>query len=192
MSLRNVLLALLSKRPNSGYGLGRLLQKRLRHLWDARLQQIYSELAKLYEDGLVEVETIDLPNRPAKKIYSLSAAGREALDSWLAGACGPCSNKDELLVRLYCLERMPRDVLARRLEERRDEYERGVQELRETKMQTSRTDPLQAGLLLTLEAAIARAEAQIVWCTKATSRLREGDEAADEPAGRSRLRAASA
>lgn len=192
MSLRYVLLALLSKNPNSGYGLGRLLQKRLRHLWDARLQQIYSELANLQNEGLVEVETIDLPNRPAKKIYSLNAAGREALDSWLADPCCPCSNKDELLVRLYCLERMPRDVLGRRLEERRDEYERGVQELRETKMQISRTDPLQAGLLLTLEAAIARAEAQIDWCAKAISGLREGDEAAREPAGRSRLRAASA
>ena len=68
MSLRSVLLVLLSKEPNSGYGVGRLLRNELGHLWDTRLQQIYGELAKLQSDGLVRAERFDLPNRPAKKV----------------------------------------------------------------------------------------------------------------------------
>ncbi|MEX0785814.1 MAG: PadR family transcriptional regulator [Dehalococcoidia bacterium] len=191
MSLRYVLLALLSKKPNSGYGLGRLLQRQLGHLWEARLQQIYGEMAKLQSAGLVEAEEIELPNRPAKKIYSLTPEGQEALDDWLAGRCSPHSHKDEMLVRLYCLERMPPDVLARRLEEQRDEYEAEVVDLRNRLSQVPRTDAAQAGLLLTLEAALAVAEAQGRWFEKAISWLDSAGAAlAAEPSAES-LRASA-
>ena len=83
MSLRFVLLALLSREPNTGYGLGCLLHGQLNHVWDAWLQQIYSELARLEAQGLVESESIELPNRPAKKVHSLTPAGSQALDEWL-------------------------------------------------------------------------------------------------------------
>lgn len=153
-----------------------MLQKQLNHLWDARLQQIYGELAKLEAQGLAQAESIALPNRPAKKVYSLTPAGQEALDEWLAQRPAPRSRKDDLLVRLYCLERIPNDVIIRRLEERRDDHENEVRELSHRLAQTPRTDPAQVGYLLTLEAALSRAEGQASWCARALSCLREGDQ----------------
>lgn len=185
MSLRSVLLALLSKEPNTGYGVGRLLRRELSHLWDARLQQIYGELARLRAEGLVEVESIDLPSRPAKKIYSLTPAGQEALDEWLTQRPAPRNCKDDLLVRLYCLERIPTDVMIRRLEERRDEYVSEVRELRDQLTHAPRTNPAQLGYLLTLEAGFSRAEGQLSWCTNALSWLRETDPASSRPEERS-------
>ncbi len=190
MSLQSVLLALLSKEPNTGYGVGRLLRHELSHLWEARLQQIYGELARLQAEGLVEVQRIDLPNRPAKKVYSLTSAGQQALDEWLSQRPAAHSCKDDFLVRLYCLERMPKDVAIRRVEERLAEYEDEVNELRDRVAQTPRTDPLQLGHLLALEAALARAEGQSLWCAKALSCLRDveqevsGDE--EQPGARRR------
>lgn len=176
MSLRPVVLAILSKEPNTGYGVGRLLRHDLSHIWDARLQQIYGELAKLEAQGLVVAKTVDLPNRPAKKIYSLTPAGQEALDEWLSQRPPPCSPKDDLLVQLFCLERMPHEVVLRRLDERREECVREVIELRERLDQVLGTsEPAQLGQLLTLEAALARAEFQVKWCAKAASDLREGE-----------------
>lgn len=166
MGLRHVLLTVLSKEPNSGYGVGRLLQKELSHIWGARLQQIYGELAKLQADGLMDVESIDLPNRPAKKIYSLTAAGKAELDRWLTDRAAPHTNKDDLLVRLYCMERIPTGALILRLEEERDAYEVEARELRHRLSQASRTEPSQLGLLLTLEAARSRADSQAAWCIK--------------------------
>ena len=174
MSLRPVLLALLSKEPNSGYGVGRLFRRQLSHLWDARLQQIYGELAKLEVEGLVQFESIELPNRPAKKVYSLTQAGQQALDVWLAERPASVACKDDLMVRLYCLERMPQEVAIRRLEERRDEYESEVRELRRKLVEIPRTDPAQLGHLLTLEAALSRAEGEAAWCARALSCLRDG------------------
>ncbi|MCH7718729.1 MAG: PadR family transcriptional regulator [Chloroflexi bacterium] len=173
MSLRFVLLSLLSKEPDTGYGLGRTLHSQLNHLWDARLQQIYSELGKLETQGMVEAESIALQNRPAKKIYSLTAAGNNALDHWLAEPPAPAPSKNDFLVRLYCLERIPNDVIIRRLEEQRDFYGNKARELRDKLEETRRADPNALGHLLTLDAALAHAEMLASWCTRALPRVQE-------------------
>ena len=190
MSLRYTLLALISKQPNTGYGIGRLLQDPFRHLWGARLQQIYSELSKLEGQGLVEAESIASPNRPAKKIYTLTPAGEEALDRWLKEPPVPLLSKSDLLVKLYCLERLPNDVIVRRLEERQAEYEGVAHALRDKLTKTRRTDPVQLGYLLTLEAGLAEVEGQASWCAKAVASIRETEAVTSLPQGRN-LRARS-
>ena len=48
MRLALVILAILAERgPNTGYGIGRLLRSELRHFSNAKLQQVYFELAVL-------------------------------------------------------------------------------------------------------------------------------------------------
>jgi DNA-binding PadR family transcriptional regulator len=181
MSLQHVLLALLSKEPNTGYGVGRLLRFELGHLWEARLQQIYGELAKLEAAGLLVAEIIDLPNRPAKKIYSLTAEGKAALDAWLLARPAPVAHKDDLLVRLYCLDRLPAEFLARRLDERHDEATQDAERLTRQSAQISRTDPAQLGRLLALDASLARAQAEAAWCRRAAATLREHGAVPAEP-----------
>lgn len=176
MSLRFALLALLSKEPNSGYGLQRLLRGTLSHLWDARLQQIYAELGRAQEDGLVDVRLIDLPNRPAKKVYTLTTAGEDLLDGWLADRTDAFVPKDALLIKLYCLDRIPREPLLRQLGERLEHYAVEIERARARLDQVSRTDPSQLGELLTLEAALVRAEAHVTWCGRVIAVLREAPE----------------
>jgi DNA-binding PadR family transcriptional regulator len=172
MSVRFVLLAVLSKRPNTGYGIGRLLRNELSHVWQARLQQIYRELARAEAEGLVAAQTTHLPNRPAKKLYSLTDAGLAALDAWLAEPSRPGAGRDDLLVRLYCLPRAPRDLLVRRLEERRESLVRRARELQARLDEAvERDDESAVGLVLTLEASLATLEAQRAWCERARARL---------------------
>ena len=192
MGLRFVLLALLSKEPNTGYGMGRVLHHELSHVWDARLQQIYGELAKLQRQGLVEAERVDLPNRPAKKVYSLTPEGEQALDRWLAERSLPVSSKDDLLVRLWCLPRMTQELLVRRLEERQDECEKRVRGLRQKLAQVRQTDPAELGYRLTLEAALGQAEAQAAWCARALSLVGESAERPARPLRQPAVRAAGA
>ncbi len=170
MSLRCTVLALLSERPNTGYGIGRLLEHQLSHLWGARLQQIYRELSKLEAENFVEAEHVALLNRPAKKIYTITPAGSKALDRWLNEPPVPLLSKSDMLLKVYCLERLPRDVIVRRLEERRVEYENAVRDLREKLTEARRVDQL--GYQLTLEAALAEAKGQASWCAKAVARIR--------------------
>ena len=171
MSLRCTVLALLSEQPNTGYGIGRLLEHQLSHLWGARLQQIYRELSKLEAQNFVEAEHIALLNRPAKKIYTITPAGSKALDRWLNEPPAPLVSKSDMLLKVYCLERLPKDVIVRRLEERQAEYENAVRDLREKLTAARRADQL--GYQLTLEAALAEARGQASWCAKAVTRIRE-------------------
>jgi DNA-binding PadR family transcriptional regulator len=173
MSLRFALLALLSKEPNSGYGLQRLLRGTLSHLWDARLQQIYAELARAQEDGLVDVQHVDMPNRPAKKIYTLTSAGDELLDEWLADRTDPYVPKDPLFTKLYCIGRLPAEHLLRQLDDRLDRFQHVAREINERLAQVSRTDPQQLGELLSLEAALARAEAHVAFWKRALAVLQQ-------------------
>ena len=182
MSLRFVLLALLSKEPNTGYGVGRLLRGQLNHMWDARLQQIYSELAKLKDDGLTTCESIELRSRPARKIYSLTPAGASELDRWLQEAPAPVFSKDGLLVRLYCLDRLPIGVTIHRLQERRDEYDSLARELHEKLSRAHNSGTVELGHALTLEAALSEAEARAMWCKSVIARLSHADDNASEPA----------
>lgn len=171
MSLSFVLLALLSRKPNSGYGLGRVLRCDLDHVWGARLQQIYSDLAKLESEGFVTCKVEPLPNRPAKKCYSLTAAGHAELDRWLAEPPAQPSARDELLARLYCADRVPREVVVRRLEEHRERSRERVHELRDKIVHAGAARAIELGLLITLEAALAQAEARVEWTTRVLSLL---------------------
>lgn len=173
MNLRAVMLALLSKQPNTGYGIGRLLRRELSHLWVARLQQIYSELAKLESEGLVVAACAQDRHRPAKKVYSLTPAGESALDCWLAADPAPLHFRDDLLVRLYCLERQTTDLPVRRLEERRDEATRLVVELRQRLAEAGGGESPETGHLLALDAALARATSHAEWAARAIVALRK-------------------
>ena len=178
MSLRFVLLALLSKKRTTGYDMGRRLQRELSHIWAARLQQIYVELAKLEAQGLVESESIQPPKRPRQKIYSLTTSGIRALDQWLEEPAAPVSFKNDLLVKLFCMERLPDDFIIARLEERQADFEAMARSLRDRLTDARRTTPDQLGYLLTLESALSTVEVQASWCAGKAAELREEKTAA--------------
>ena len=173
MNLRYVLLALLSDEPNTGYGLGRALSDEVKHLWDTSLQQIYGELRSTQTAGLIEQQVVAISNRRAKKIYSITPRGLAELQQWLDGPAVAQRQKDSFLVKLYCLDRMAADVLVRHLEERRDESTGEAQELRKKMAMVSDGGRTRHGLLLTMDAALAVAEARAKWCEETLARVRD-------------------
>lgn len=178
MSLRFVLLALLSKKRTTGYDMGRRLHSQLSHVWVAQLQQIYVELCELEAQGLVESESIQPPKRLIQKIYSRTPSGGRDPDQWLEGPPAPTSFKNEVLATLYSMERLPNDFLIARLEERQADFEAMAQNLRGRLIDAPRTAPDQSGYLPTLEAALSTAEEQASWCARKAAELREAEPAA--------------
>ena len=85
MSLEYAILGFLSYKPFSGYDLKKVFDNSVRHFWYADQSQIYRTLARLTEQGWAEVEVVEQTERPDRKVYSITPAGREALRSWLAG-----------------------------------------------------------------------------------------------------------
>lgn len=98
MSLRHAILGLLERRPSTGYELAQMFDLSLATAWHASHSQIYPELSKLEDAGLVEVVARG-PRR--SKTYALTDAGRDELRRWLVEEPPDRSQRNEGAVRLF-------------------------------------------------------------------------------------------
>ena len=100
MSLRGAILGFLSFEPTSGYTLKQRFDGSVRSFWSATQSQIYRELHALEGEGLVEVEAVPGNGKPERKVYSLTASGRAALERWLAEPLDPLVLRHPMLLKL--------------------------------------------------------------------------------------------
>jgi PadR family transcriptional regulator, regulatory protein AphA len=84
MSLEFAILGFLNYQPYTGYDLKKIFDTSVRHFWPADQSQIYRTLQRLTEQGYAEMEKVPQADRPDRKLYSITAAGREAFIRWLA------------------------------------------------------------------------------------------------------------
>lgn len=140
MALRYALLAALQEEPATGYELTQRFRTYLAHVWNATHQQIYRELGKLHDEGLVTVETIAQTERPDRKQYQVSEAGEAALTQWLATPQPRPATRDPLLVKLFAGDSLDDRVMARELAELRRQCEQRLAAYREIE-QTWFRDP---------------------------------------------------
>jgi DNA-binding PadR family transcriptional regulator len=88
--VQEVLLALLAREASHGYQLRAQLQLALGPLAAAlNAGQVYVTLNRLEKVGLVTSERLGQTDRPDRKVYELSAAGRERVMDWLADTSWP-------------------------------------------------------------------------------------------------------
>jgi DNA-binding PadR family transcriptional regulator len=80
MSLRHALIGLLAERPASGWDLSRRFEELLGSIWPAGHPQIYGELRKLHEEGLIEV---DSEGPRGRRAYRATDAGIAEVRRWL-------------------------------------------------------------------------------------------------------------
>ena len=83
MTIQYAILGLLSWRPLSGYDLKKIFDTSVRHFWPADQAQIYRTLSRLAEKGWAEMEVIEQSDRPDRKLYHITEAGRAELHAWL-------------------------------------------------------------------------------------------------------------
>src|SRR5689334_21796771 len=124
MSLRHAMLGLLAVQPTTGYDLTRKFDNSLSNAWHASHSQIYPELGRLVDEGMIEVVAEGARN---SKTYALTDAGRAELRRWLVEVEPSRQQRNESAVRMFlaprllepadarvALERDLRDVLAQR------------------------------------------------------------------------------
>ncbi|HEV7883875.1 MAG TPA: PadR family transcriptional regulator [Solirubrobacteraceae bacterium] len=104
MSLRHAVLGLLSAQPSTGYELARKFDSSLAHAWHASHSQIYPELGKLEEAGMVEVVG---EGARRSRTFAVTDAGREELRRWMVEAEPQRSQRNETAVRWFLLFLLP-------------------------------------------------------------------------------------
>ncbi|MEV7727254.1 PadR family transcriptional regulator [Streptomyces sp. NPDC101733] len=100
MSLRHALLGLLSERPASGYDLLKRFETSLANVWPATQSQMYSELSKLSEAGLIDVSA---QGPRGRKEYTLTEEGLAELRHWLTETKPQRNTRSDILLRVFFL-----------------------------------------------------------------------------------------
>lgn len=100
-SSMEVLLGLLTIEPMSGYDLGQLIRSSIHHFWNESYGQIYPNLKKLADQGLITGKTERQKGKPDRQIYSITKKGRERLGRWLEIEPQPEVPRNELLLKMF-------------------------------------------------------------------------------------------
>lgn len=83
MSLRHALLALFTARPMTGYEVYRQYLGSADFVWHAADSQIYPELRRMEQEGLIEGTSVEHGARSTKTRYTITEQGREAFRQWM-------------------------------------------------------------------------------------------------------------
>ena len=104
MSLRDAVLAALLEGESSGYDLAKGFDASVANFWMATPQQLYRELDRLADQGLVQARVVQQERRPNKRVFSLTDAGRAAIQHFTASAPKPCVIRDELMIKVQAAD----------------------------------------------------------------------------------------
>ena len=166
-----VILGMLRHEPRSGYEIKRAVDSSTRFFWAASYGQIYPELRRLAEAGLVEGEPQATGGRK-RVVFRLTDAGREELRRWLTEPAETMELRDEGLLKLFFAVSAAPGRADEILDEKQRLYERKIATLREVEPKAAASaaagDPFP---YLVLRYGIESSEAAIAWCRRARAEL---------------------
>lgn len=118
MSLRHAVMAALLEGEASGYDLAKGFDASVANFWMATPQQLYRELDRMQVEGLVQARVVEQERRPNKRLFSLTEAGRQVLRDFTAAPPRPGAIRDELMVKVQCVDAGDVEAVRAAIEER--------------------------------------------------------------------------
>jgi DNA-binding PadR family transcriptional regulator len=165
-----VILGFVRKEPRSGYEIKALVDNSTRFFWAASYGQIYPELKRLSEAGLIVGS--DSPTGGRKRtVYEITADGEEELRSWLRQRPETFEMRDEGLLKLFFADALPREEAVEILREMRaarlavNERLRAIEQL---KSETEMDDPFP---MIVLRGGLEFTEWFAEWCERMEAQL---------------------
>ena len=165
-----VILGMVSGTPRSGYEIKALVDNSTRFFWAASYGQIYPELKRLSEAGLVEGS--DAPRGERKRtVYAITKAGRAELKEWLRQPPETSEMREEGLLKLFFADLLPPEEaveILRAMRERRQDVAAQLKALEPEAI--AKEDPLP---LMVLQGGIEFNQWFADWCDRMEVRLLE-------------------
>lgn len=101
MSVKNVLLALISEESRGVYQLKAAFEERTGHTWPMNIGQVYQSVQRMERDGLVEVVGEESQGNRSAEVYGITPDGRAVLAEWWATPIIRSRNeRDDLVMRI--------------------------------------------------------------------------------------------
>jgi DNA-binding PadR family transcriptional regulator len=125
-----VILGLVALGPRTGYDVKRIADSSTRFFWGASYGQIYPELRRLEEAGLVEASE-EPRGRVRRRVYRITTEGARAVQEWLREGETAFELRDEGLLRLFFRDLLPDDEVLELVRRRRAWFELSATMFRE-------------------------------------------------------------
>jgi DNA-binding PadR family transcriptional regulator len=168
MTVRHSLLAILAQHPAHGYGLKSSFEESTAGAWPLNVGQVYTTLARLERDGLVQAEAT---SDDARQSWRITRGGRRALKDWYGSpVVDDPPSRDELAIKVLLAVAADAVDVGQILQRQRAATMERLQEFTRHKR---RADPDQElPWILLLDALILKAEAEVKWLDLCEARLR--------------------
>ncbi|MCB2312482.1 PadR family transcriptional regulator [Clostridium tagluense] len=118
------LLSLLSTEPMTGYD----LTSKINRFWRSTHSAIYPLLSELEENKYIEFILKKQDGKPDKKIYNLTVQGKEFLHKWFTSETSDAVVRDEMTLKLYCIQYMDTESVEKLLNELETRYKKKIKE----------------------------------------------------------------
>jgi DNA-binding PadR family transcriptional regulator len=159
-----VILGMIALGKSSGYDIKRLVDDATSNFWPASYGQIYPDLRRLEDAGLIRGESEPTGGR-ARTVYELTEAGNAALRQWLQSDLERMFEvRDEALLRLFFSDFGPPEQRLEVVRAMRNWHQRVLDQLR-------KLDPRAAGPQLTWEFGTGLHQWIVQWCEATERRL---------------------
>ncbi|AMX01461.1 PadR family transcriptional regulator [Microbulbifer thermotolerans] len=181
MSLRYAVLTLLDIEPGSGYDLKRRFERSVSHFWSASHQQMYRELHRLHDEGLLDCTEQPQAGKPDKKIYSLTDRGRQVLKEWVQRPAPAQKIREPFLVQLFAGHHLSREQARVAVQRQMDQHRALLATYLEQNEKVLKRDPqLQRRYWLAHQTLLLGIEAEKTWLAWGERVLRELDAQVEE------------
>ena len=168
-----VILGMLRMGKRTGYEIKSLVDVSTRFFWAASYGQIYPELKRLEEAGLIRGQATETGERRRRE-YDLTAAGEEALDAWItAGPPLHFELRHEGVLRFFFSDSLSTSERLELVRSIRTEHERARGELSGIKPGAEDAEAGDSAPLAVLQWGIAYQDFIIDWCSETERRLAE-------------------
>ncbi|WP_019910974.1 PadR family transcriptional regulator [Paenibacillus sp. HW567] len=166
-TLKYAILGLLNKESMTGYDIGKEFSKDLGEFWNAKHSQIYPELKKLLDEGLIVYEIQISGEVLEKKLYSITEKGKQDFLQWLKKEepIEP-TPKDVFRLRMYFSNNLDVATRLQLLGHQLLQHQDRLKHLRKNKERYNSIPPLDSdnfGDYLVLDGAILRETVTIQW-----------------------------
>jgi DNA-binding PadR family transcriptional regulator len=169
MSLRHALLGSLADQPRTGYALLKHFEQSLAYAWPASHSQIYPELARLLEDGLIEQTGT---GARGSKTYALTPRGLDEIRRWLLETEPDRRVRSEAALRRFFLWALEPEEAAMLLERERAYWQGMLAELERIEAEPTGTSRKARMFRIALEGGKHSIAATIEWLDEAIAELR--------------------
>lgn len=171
MSIRQAMLALLEQEPMYGYQLRTEFERRTGSTWPLNVGQVYTTLARLERDGLVEGTGSD---EEGHLMYRVTGPGRAEVASWFSTPVARTQPaRDELAIKLALAVTVPGVDVGAVIQQQRSTTMAALQDYTRLKRGAESSDAsadLAWGLVL--DSLVFATEAEIRWLDHCEARVR--------------------